>query len=75
MKNENVTNYRIDRAYEKIYELNEKGDAYYFLCSFYQIGVSARDSDNKIVTTIKEHENRTLSEFLSHIDQNVDRKE
>lgn len=45
MKNE----YRIDREYNKIYKLNDDGDAYQFYCTFYQIGVSATDSDAKIL--------------------------
>ena len=48
--------YRIDRDYKSVYELNAEGDAYEYLCSFYQLGVCALDSDEKILLAISEKE-------------------
>ena len=45
--------YRIDRAYGKIYQYDNSAKAYLFYCSFYAAGVSAKDSDEKIIEKIQ----------------------
>lgn len=47
--------YRIDRSTGKIYELD--GDAYVFLCTFWQIGATSSNRDKTIIRKIEEWEN------------------
>ena len=50
MKNDT---FRIDRSTGQIYELNNDGDAYEFLCTFYQIGAESRNRDSTIISKIE----------------------
>lgn len=52
-----MENYRIDRAYETVYEWNENENAYVFLCTFFEIGATSRNRDKTIIKKIKEWNN------------------
>ncbi len=47
--------YRIDRAFENIYEL--EGGAYVFLATFWVVGASNFDTDAEILEKVEEWEN------------------
>jgi hypothetical protein len=57
-ENKMTTEYRIDKAYEKIYK--ETDNCYLFLCSFYQIGAKASMRDKTILKLVDEWETRQL---------------
>ena len=46
--------YRLDRAYGKVYEYSDDHRAYLYLCSFCTVGASARNRDKTIVKKIEE---------------------
>lgn len=46
--------YRIDRAYEKIYEYDKDQNAYLFLATFLQVGAKCKNRDKTIIKKIKD---------------------
>lgn len=56
----NEVTYRIDYAYETISEINSDGEAYEFLCSFYEIGATKKNRESTIVKKIEAWENQRI---------------
>ena len=52
--------YRIDRAYEKVYEYNEEDNAYWYLTNFLSIDAIYTNRDSTIIKKIEKWKNDNL---------------
>ena len=51
--NKMTEQYRINYATQEIHEIDEDGDAYIFLCSFYEIGATSKNRESTIIRKIE----------------------
>lgn len=47
--------YRIDKSYEKIYKYSKNNNAYIFCCSFFDLGVTKKTSEKKILEKLVDY--------------------